>query len=142
MLSTENDFLVIMEVRTLLLETSTICDIPSLSKILWFEKRIMYDVEKQSDRTYIGMQSVAVRNQFIRKVFTILVIQLLVTFGLVILAWYVFCMLITRSNVSSFRIWLYSNSFVISMFSLIVMVGLMVISICMPQCTYCLPLSL
>ena len=50
----------------------------------------MYDVEKQSNATYIESQSVAVRNQFIRKVFTILVLQLLVTFGLVALAWYMF----------------------------------------------------
>ncbi|CBK20852.2 uncharacterized protein [Blastocystis hominis] len=83
----------------------------------------MRDVEKQSDSTYIGMQSVAVRNQFIRKVFTILAIQLLVTFGLVLLA----------CNVASFRLWLYRNAFTISMFSLIVMIGMMVISICMPQ---------
>lgn len=93
----------------------------------------MRDVEKQSDSTYIGMQSVAVRNQFIRKVFTILAIQLLVTFGLVLLAWYGFDSLFTHSNVASFRLWLYRNAFTISMFSLIVMIGMMVISICMPQ---------
>ena len=93
----------------------------------------MHDVEKQSGSTYIGMQSVAVRNQFIRKVFTILAIQLLVTFGLVLIAWYAFNSPFTYSNVASFRIWLYRNAFTISMFSLIVMVGMMVISICMPQ---------
>ena len=93
----------------------------------------MRDVEKQSGSTYIGMQSVAVRNQFIRKVFTILAIQLLVTFGLVLIAWYAFNSLFTHSNVESFRIWLYRNAFTISMFSLIVMIDMMVISMCMPQ---------
>lgn len=97
----------------------------------------MYDVEKQSNATYIESQSVAVRNQFIRKVFTILVLQLLVTFGLVALAWYMFRLLITFSNVVSFRIWLYENSFFIFMISLIVMIGMMVISMCKPQCMHC-----
>lgn len=48
----------------------------------------MVDIEKQSNNTYVDIQSTAVRNQFIRKVFTVLAIQLLITFGLILLAWY------------------------------------------------------
>ena len=51
------------------------------------------DLEKQSSSNYVQNQEQSVRNQFVKKVFTILAIQLAVTFGLVILSWYfLFCL--------------------------------------------------
>ena len=51
------------------------------------------DLEKQSSSSYVQNQEQSVRNQFVKKVFTILAIQLAVTFGLVILSWYfLFCL--------------------------------------------------
>lgn len=45
------------------------------------------DVEKQGGSSYIQFQEQSVRNAFVRKVFTILAIQLAATFGFILLAW-------------------------------------------------------